>query len=353
MTSLTIVSLAFVSTFVALLVLIKFAPDLHLLDHPGGRKEHAGVTPTVGGLAIALAFLAALPLLGPASVDAFALAVLIILIVGVIDDVRELSPLPKFLMQAVAVLIMFYFAGVGLRTVGNLIGLGSIGMWKLAPLMTVFAVIGVINAMNMADGIDGHAGFIALIAFLAFAYVARESYLWDQYKLLLVLAGGVAAFLTVNARSPWLRRARTFLGDAGSMFLGLMIAWFAVDLSQGQGRTFPAICALWIVVIPLCDCVSLMIRRKRAGRSMFVADRQHLHHYLLNRRLSVGQATMVSAAANVLCAAVGVIGWKLRVPEPIMFAGFVAFFIGYHIYMTRALRITPENSKLASESMAT
>ena len=107
-------------------------------------------------------------------------------------------------------------------------------------------------------------------------------------------------------------RAKTFLGDSGSMVMGFLIASFAVDLTQGPGRTFSPICALWVVVIPLCDCVSLMIRRRLAGGSMFAADRQHLHHYLLVRGLSVGQATLVSAGATLVCAVIGLMGWKLR-----------------------------------------
>ena len=338
MISLSITFAAFAATLLVLWALIHFATALKLLDHPGGRKDHIGATPVVGGLSIAVAFIFALPSLNVQSWWVWALAMSILLIVGVLDDLHDLSPLPKFVAQACAALVMFYFANVKLLTVGNLIGAGPIGMWIFAPAFTAFAVIGVINAVNMADGIDGHAGFIGLTAFTAYAYVARESALWDQYKMLLALAGGTAAFLAFNARSPWLQRARTFLGDSGSMMLGFIIAMFAVDLTQGAGRTFPPICALWVVVIPLCDCVSLMIRRKRAGRSMFAADRCHLHHYLLGRGLRVGQATMASTAANIGCAIIGIAGWKLNVPEPVMFALFVALFVGYHFQMSRAFR---------------
>ena len=71
---------------------------------------------------------------------------------------------------------------------------------------------------------------------------------------------------------------------------------------------------------------------------MFAADRQHLHHYLLTRGLRVGQGTMVSAAGSLVCAAIAMLGWKLRIPEYVMFAGFVALFIGYHLHMRRVFR---------------
>ena len=348
MIAITILVIAFCATYSLLRVLIRLAPTLKLMDHPGGRKDHLGTTPVVGGLSIGLVFIVALIYFQTTGWWADVLAVSMLLALGVCDDTHDLAPRPKFLVQAGAALLMFYIGGLKLLTVGNLIGFGSIGTWFFAPAITVIAVIGVINAINMADGIDGHAGFISLIAFVAYAYVARESALWEQYKLLLALTGSVTAFLMLNARSPLLKQAKTFFGDAGSMVMGFIIAWFAVDLSQGEGRTFSPICALWVVVLPLCDCVSLMIRRRLSGGSMFAADRHHLHHYLLMRDFSVGQATMVSAAANLVCAAIGIVGWKLRVPEPIMFAGFVALFILYHINMKRAFR-TAQHSGSTNE----
>lgn len=338
MTTLTIYSIAFAGTLLLLLLLIPLAPRWKLMDHPGGRKHHLGKTPVVGGLSIGFMFVAALLVFQPQAWQGSVIAILTLLTLGILDDRHDLSPIPKLLTQAGVVLLMFYAADVKLMMVGNLIGYGSIGTWVFAPIVTTVAVIGVINAINMADGIDGHAGFMSLIAFTAYAYVARESALWDQYKLLLALAGGVTAFLLLNARAPWLNHARTFLGDAGSMVLGFVIAWFAVDLTQGDGRSFPPICALWVIAIPLCDCVSLMIRRRSTGGSMFAADRQHLHHYLLTRGLSVGQATIASAVGSLVCAAVAVLGWKLLIPEYVLFACLVAFFTGYHLHMRRVFR---------------
>ena len=352
MISLTIIAITFFSTFVLLLILIPLAPAWKLVDHPAGRKDHLGSTPVIGGLAMTLVFVAALFFIQTNAWLVTALAIVILLVLGVIDDIKDLTPGPKLLVQASVVLLMYYLADMRLTTVGNLIGNGPIGTWLLAPVITVFAVIGVINAINMSDGIDGHAGFISLIAFLAYAYVARESALWDQYKLLLSLVGCVGAFLVMNARAPWRTHAKTFLGDAGSMVLGFIIAWFAVDLTHGAGRTFSPICALWVVVIPLCDCVSLLIRRRLSGGRMFAADRQHLHHYLLARGLSVGKATMTSAAANLACATIALVGWKMRIPEPVMFAGFVSFFVAYHLHMSRAFRDASDRKPAAESAPA-
>ena len=134
------------------------------------------------------------------------------------------------------------------------------------------------------------------------------------------------------------------------MLIGFLLGWFALDLSAGNGaptdgiKTFSPICALWVIVIPLCDCVSLMLRRRKAGRSMFVADRQHLHHYLLNRGLGVGQASAFTAGLSVVTASIALGGWKFGVPEPVMFAGFVVLFVGYHRFMSRAFQTMPQFS---------
>lgn len=352
MQSLYTAALALFTSALLVFFLIRFAASLKLVDHPGGRKEHLGATPLVGGLAIALVLFGALAMYAPTVSVPMALAVFAILVVGFWDDIHEIRPLPKFLVQAAACLIMVLSANVRLHTVGNLFGTAPIGLWVFVVPMSVFAVIGVINALNMFDGIDGHAGGVALVAFSAYAYVARESGLWEEYRILLVLAGATLGFLSFNARFPWNARARTFLGDTGSMLLGFLIGWFAIDLTAGNGapssgtKSFPPICALWVIVIPLCDCVSLMIRRKLARRSMFVADRQHLHHYLLNRSLSVGQASAVSFGANVVCAAVGLLGWKFGLPQPLLFAGFVLFFVVYHWHMVVAFRVMPQHSTM-------
>ena len=348
MISFAILGSAFVFCYAILSMLIVLAPRIGLVDHPGGRKQHRKQTPLVGGLAIATTLLFALVILRPTGAVPMIIAASILLVVGIADDLVEVSPLPKFILQAGACLVMYFMAHVELRTVGNLVGMGSIGLWWFSVPMTIVAVIGVINAINMADGMDGHAGVVGAIAFAAFAIVARASGLWDQYHVLLILLGATCAFLMMNFRSPFLSEARTFLGDTGSMLLGLMVGWFAIDLTQGPGRTFPAICALWIVILPLCDCVSLMIRRKRAKGSMFVADRQHLHHYLLNRGLSVSQASYVAALLHVACAAVGILAWLIRVPEWIMFVAFVVLFVAYHVNMTNVFKSMPQGGPKAA-----
>jgi undecaprenyl-phosphate alpha-N-acetylglucosaminyl 1-phosphatetransferase len=357
MQSFLIIAASFLAALVIALKLIRIAPRLGLVDHPGGRKQHASTTPLVGGLAVALACSVGLILAPFAYAWPLALCIVIIMAVGVADDIHEIAPLPKFIVQVIAALVMVYVAGVQLNTIGGLLGPRAVGLWIFVVPVSIFAIVGVMNAVNMIDGIDGQTSSVALVAFAAYAYVARESGMWPQYQILISLTGAMLAFHLLNARWPWNERARTFLGDAGSMLVGFLLGWFAIDLTAGNGsltegmRTFPPICALWIVAIPLCDCVSLMARRRRAGRSMFVADRQHLHHYLLNRGLPVGQASAVTAALSVVTAAIAIGGWKNSVPEWVMFVGFAALFAGYHCFMSLEFKTMPQFSNMSSANI--
>jgi len=328
------VSVAVSMSAVAVLVFSRLADTLGLIDVPGGRKEHARSVPLVGGISIFLAVLIATFVTGMApSVSYFLLALSAVIAIGCWDDVSEISPRLKFTIQIVASAIMIWGAGVELRSVGNLLGLRPIGLWIFVVPMTIFAIVGVVNSINMMDGLDGVAGSLAFIAFAWYALVAAESGLEVQFKTALVFCSAIAGFLLFNLRLPWQRHARVFLGDAGSLMLGFALGWFAIDLTQGDGRTFPPIAGLWVLLLPLADCVSLMARRIGEGKSPFVADRRHIHHYLLVRGFTHSQALAILVALSAAFGAVGYFGWKLGVPEPALFYPFFFGFFAYHFWI--------------------
>lgn len=318
------------------LLLARFAPSLGIVDAPGGRKSHGDAVPLVGGLAIFMTLLAVSWVTGLAPrVGYFLFALSVVIAVGFWDDVAEIRPRLKFAIQIAASAVMIWGAGVELRSVGDLIGWRSIGLSFLAIPMTVFAMVGVVNSINMMDGVDGLAGSISLVAFAWYAAVAAHSGLGDQASTALLLCGAIAGFLAFNLRLPWQREARVFLGDAGSLMLGFALGWFAIDLTQGAGRTFPPIAALWVLLLPLADCVSLMIRRIRAGKSPFVADRHHIHHYLLARGFSPRQTLAILVLVSMACGAVGYAGWRFRVEEAMLFYPFFFGFFAYHAWIQR------------------
>jgi UDP-GlcNAc:undecaprenyl-phosphate GlcNAc-1-phosphate transferase len=336
----------------AIVVFSHIAPALGIIDVPGGRKGHSHPVPLVGGLAIFLALLVVATAGGLAvQVAYFLFALSIIIAVGLWDDVTELSPRLKFLVQVAASAIMITGAGVELRNVGDLFGWRSIGLSLFAIPMTVFAVVGVVNSINMMDGIDGLAGSISFVALAWYAAAAHASGLNAQFHLAIILCAAIAGFLIFNLRFPWQRHARVFLGDAGSLMIGFALGWFAIDLSQGVARTFPPISALWVLLLPLADCVSLMTRRLMAHRNPFVADRHHIHHYLLARGFTHGQTLGILVACSAAFGGVGYFGWRLGVPEPLLFWPFFFGFFTYHFWITKAWRKIDSQIAAANDSV--
>jgi UDP-GlcNAc:undecaprenyl-phosphate/decaprenyl-phosphate GlcNAc-1-phosphate transferase len=329
------VALAAFTTLLLTPLLARFSPALRLVDHPGGRKKHAGSIPLVGGIAIFVACCATAAFGAPVP-TAFCAAAAILVTVGAVDDAVDLGTLVRFAAQIAASIVMILFGALELQSVGNLLGTGPIGLWIFLYPMTVFAVVGVINSINMMDGMDGLAGSVVAVALSWYALVAHMQGQPGAFAIALVLAVAVSAFLAFNLRLPWRRHARVFLGDAGSMMLGFAVAWLALDLTQFSGRTFPPISALWVVLLPLADCVSLMARRVRRGRSPFAPDSRHIHHYLQARGLGVPATHAVLVFVSTLFGAIGVGGWWLRVPEPYLFGAFFFLFFGYHFWIEAA-----------------
>jgi UDP-GlcNAc:undecaprenyl-phosphate GlcNAc-1-phosphate transferase len=327
------------SSALATALLIRLAPHLRLLDTPGGRKAHFDAIPLVGGLAIFAALLVTAYFAGLSrEISFFLLALSLVIAIGLWDDVHEISPRLKLVIQVIASAIMIWGAGVELLTVGDLLGWKPIGLWIFVVPLTIFAVVGVVNSVNMMDGVDGLAGSIAFVAFAWYAAVAASSGLSVHFATGVIFCGALAGFLLFNLRFPWQSHARAFLGDAGSLMIGFALGWFAIDLTQGEGRSFPPIAALWVLLLPLADCVSLMARRLQKRRSPFTADRHHIHHYLQARGLSHGQSLAVLVGLSAAFGAVGYFGWQADLPEAALFWPFFFGFFAYHFWISREWR---------------
>lgn len=320
----------------AVVLLSRFASVLGVVDVPGGRKAHMRTVPLVGGLAIFVALLTMSWLVGLAPrIGWFLLALSLIVAIGFWDDVAEIPPRLKIAIQLVASAIMIWGAGLELGTVGNLIGWKSIGLSIFAIPLTLFAIIGVVNSINMLDGLDGLAGSVSIVAFVWYALAAAQMGLEAQALVAFLICGAIAGFLIFNLRFPWQGQARVFLGDAGSLMLGFALGWYAIDLTQGPGRTFPPIAALWVLMLPLCDCVSLMIRRVRSSKSVFVADRGHIHHYLLACGFTQSQTLAILVGISVIFGAVGYFAWLFKVQDAFLFYPFFFGFFAYHAWIQR------------------
>jgi len=310
------------------------AASWQLVDLPDTRKIHDGPVPLVGGLAMGIAFLAVFtatrPVGDPAQFLGVAAAIVLTLMGGALDDLRGLRATPKFAFQIFAALLLATFGGTVLTHFGSLVteNVLTLGRWSV-PL-TVIAIVGLMNAINMTDGLDGLAGSVALAACLGFGYAAGAAGDAAMFTVICLAAGAIVAFLVYNAGSPWRGPATVYMGDAGSLLIGLLLAWFSIRLAMSERPALAPMTAVWIVALPLADMGTIMVRRMLRGRSPFVGDREHVHHILLATGLSPQHATAALFIASLALAVFGIAAEHAGVPSYVMFYLFVGslFFYG-------------------------
>lgn len=323
---------AFVATILLVVSLRPIARAVGWVDHPGGRKNHEGSVPMIGGLAIVLGALPAAIFtfeLTP-HVLGFGLAALIVVITGVIDDIVDLRWPYRLLAQAGAALVLVYVGDVRIERIGPLFGSYNEDLGLLSVPLTVIATVGIINALNMVDGVDGLAGSMAVCALIMLTAAAVYSGNVRLSHGLVLLLGSIIAFLAFNLRTPWRARAGVFLGDAGAEFLGLAIAWACFRLTQNDYHPVSPALAPFLVAPPVIDCLAVMVRRMGKGKSPFAADRNHLHHMMLDAGLSTSAVIILLSAASLTIGLCGALTLLAHVPIYWMVAGFVALTLAYY-----------------------
>ncbi len=333
---------AFGLTMLAMPPLVRLAPRWGLVDVAAGRKMHEGEVPLVGGIVMVVVFLAVysgLALAGGNSVRfGLGLAIAIVLAGGILDDLHELRSVAKFAFQIAAAVALVYADGTVLAQLGQLLSERTFALGGWGVPLTVFAVVGVMNALNMADGVDGLAGTVSLLAFVAFGILAAVAGEAAVFLACCVGAGVAAGFLCFNARIPSRPRALVFMGDTGSHFLGLLLAWCAIRLHNAEPPGLNAVTAGWTLGVVLGDTLSVMIRRAARGRSPFSGDREHLHHLLLAAGLRPGQVVLAVAAMSAGAGAVAVAAERHGVPGYAMFYLYLGLLAVYGVTTEIACR---------------
>ena len=339
--------IAFSATLLLVLVLRPFARRVGLVDIPNERSSHQAPTPLIGGLAIFMSFcLGAVVAVagGLLTVDRYTISLLsggvLLVLVGAIDDAKDLSPMVRFGAQIIASLIMIYGGGVVLTDLGRMLSSGEVLElgWMAVPF-TVFATLGVINALNMCDGLDGLSGSLSLVSLSGLMIVASVRGGAGDTLMLALLAASIAGFLLFNLRLPGRKRASVFMGDAGSMFLGYVLTWFTITLSQGPDRAMVPAAALWFLMLPIFDTVSMMLRRILRHRSPFEADREHIHHVFLLAGFSVNETVVVMVAAALIGVGFGLLFMDMRAPEFSIAGLFLIAGILYFWMVLRAWKV--------------
>ena len=311
--------------------LMLFAARWGLIDHPGHRKVHLESTPLVGGLAMVLTLILLQAAVGhfPFQSASMLIALILVTAIGLADDAHELSHRAKFLAQAVGAVIIVSGTSVWVTHLGDLAGIGSIELGKWGMLVTVVSCVGVMNAINMIDGIDGLAGSISLVSVVLMLYLVLTDPASSLAFELLLLAGTILGFLSLNLRLAGRSRARVFMGDSGGMVLGMLLAWYSITLAGSPTSTINPITAVWLIAVPLLDMGSVMLLRLHQRKSPFHADQQHLHHILLKAGYSVNQVVAIMAGFALLYGIVGIAAERNGVPEVVMFVVFLGLWATY------------------------
>lgn len=297
--------LSFGVSFIATPAVIKVADARNLFDQPAKHKIHFTPIPTFGGIAFFVAVLFTLVLLvsfkNAPEMQNFIAASFVIFFIGLKDDVYLISPTKKFLGQVLAVFLLTYQGGFRLDSLQGLLGIEVLHP-VIAILFTYLTFLVIINAFNLIDGVDGLAALLGVVTGLFFGvafFIAKEL----TYAILAFsLVFGLSGFLFYNF-SP----ARVFMGDTGSLFLGLVVSVLAVkfislkptsmqtaNISQTGAMAFAA------VFVPIMDTLRVFLIRIYRGLSPFNRDINHIHHILLEKGYSHRKISLILSFLSLL-----------------------------------------------------
>ena len=304
----------------------KLAIRYKIVALPNHRTIHNSTTPKLGGLSIYLAFASALIILavydqGMSNLGGLLLGGGVVLFVGLFDDILGLSCYRKLIGQTIAAIVAVSFGFVA-ETIylpsGESLNLG----WWAFPL-SVLWIVGITNAVNLLDGLDGLAtGFTIIIT----VFICAAAVMSQNYQLAVVAAILIATcsgFLRYNF-SP----AKIFLGDMGSLFLGFLLACLSLKAFVVPGSGVHVLVVLGIFMIPLADTFLSIFRRLSNGRHPFWADKQHIHHRLLDAGMSQVKAVLVIYAATLLCGVVCLLYFATNIQIGILlYSGLALLFL--------------------------
>ena len=260
---------------------------------------------------------------------------------GMIDDRYELSARFRLFGQVLISGIFVYGLDVHIDNFGNLFGFGDIYSGWLGYPLTVLSLVGVINAFNMLDGMDGLVGSIVMVALIGLVGLFGVNGHPNLQILSMIFIGAIAAFLVFNI---WggvenQRLGKVFMGDSGSMFLGLSLGVLVIYGSQQPVSAFTPVTALWLVLLPMTDMFTIMYRRLRRGRSPFEPDRTHIHHIIMRAGYSKKQALNIMVTVQFAFVIFGIGLYKIGVSDFACFLTVLFFFFVYQLIMKNTWRI--------------
>jgi UDP-GlcNAc:undecaprenyl-phosphate GlcNAc-1-phosphate transferase len=306
----------------------KLATWLGALDLPGKRRINLEPVPTLGGLAIYGGLMVSLSSRGLLNqFESVVIGGTLIIILGIIDDLYELSPGYKLVGQLIISLSVIKL-GVRIETINGM----SLGILSIPA--TLGWLLGTINIINLIDGLDGLAGGVAVIAAAVLASFAYQQGQLMVVSLTMALIGATLGFLRYNFNP-----AQIFMGDTGSMFLGLMLGIISIigALKTVTAATF--LLPLLALGVPIIDTAAAIARRKLKGKAISAADQAHLHHNLLKLGLAQHQAAVIIYLITVFLGLMAVGISQANLGQGLFLLTATICFLGIGNYKTNIIRI--------------
>ncbi len=293
-------------------VIINFCDLLNLKEIPNYRSAHKDATPKFGGIAIFASILIGhflWPHFNDLS-DSYltnlsVVGITMLFFLGLKDDLLMLDPAKKLLLQVIAASTLVFLGGLKIDNLFGIFGCFEISDWLSVPF-TIFIFIALINAINLIDGIDGLAGGVGFIASVCFGTWFLLNHHYSIACLAFSMAGGLLGFLRFNFSNT----SKIFMGDTGSLIVGFLLAFFAVEfirinatlLKTPNADSFlnAPVFAVVLLIVPIFDTLRVFVVRVLNGRSPFHADRNHMHHIFIDNGMSHFQATATLCGATLL-----------------------------------------------------
>ena len=257
-----------------------------------------------------------------------------------LDDAFGIKATKRLFIQSIAALALILIGDVYISDIKlSILGIDfKLGIWGIP--FTVFAVVGIVNAFNMIDGINGLCAGFALIALGALQ--AGSGFDVANYSLVIAM-GSIIGFLFYNLGFLGTKR-RVFLGDNGSTFLGFLVAWTCINYSQSSEDLIHPVTCLWIVAIPLLDCLGVMVGRAIKGILPFSAGRDHIHHKLQKITNSSSKTLISLLTLGSLVAWIGIMIEKSYLSAESSFILFVVFAVIFYLGSGRLFNRNEDNA---------
>ncbi len=256
---------------------------------------------------------------------------LFIMLFMIFDDFMNIKPSYRIIFQCLIATLMILMSGEYLIQVGDLLGFGEINLGVMSIPFTIFCVIGLMNAFNMADGLNGICATLALIPIMYVTYLGNFSY------GLLIPIGAIIGFLAYNLGYLGKKRG-VFLGDSGSNMLGFAVAFICIEYSQdiNHASYINPVTALWLVALPMVDCVVVLVSRILNGIMPFRPGRDHLHHRLLSLGIKPKKILLIFLLTSMTLALIGFL-LEINFPdrEYISFYSFLVLSFTYYFLTSR------------------